>query len=357
MTNDLSNELKNDRASAKPLSGSTSIVWRQQANFVAPVLLLFFFLALLSMHHAAFSSLAATDIISRIVKEGTPFALMACGESLIIAAGSIDLSVVGNVAISGVIFAVGTQFGLHPLMAALLCAVWGLGFGFLLGWIITKSRCPALIMSWSLGVICLLLAVLTGGSGIVRGTPASIPLGMNPAANFWSIDSLGFYLAVATTTIVVLLLNWSNLPIFCSAVGSSRKAALYAGIDSVRVQQAAFALNGLLCAIAGVFWALLANSAVSTDHIGKELIVIAVAVLGGTSLSGGYVSLWSVVASALFWAAARTLVDSLDLGLVGSLQSEAASGIFALVLVAVVLFSSRHLVSYEGSVIYRQTSK
>jgi ribose/xylose/arabinose/galactoside ABC-type transport system permease subunit len=330
--------------------------WRQQMYLVAPVLLLVFLGALLFMHRAGVSVQSLLDIVTRVVKEGAPFALMACGGSLVIAAGSIDLSVVGTVAVSGAIFAALTQLGAHPLLAASACMIWGLAVGLLLGFVITKTRCPALIMSWSVGVIGLLSAVLFGGSGAVRGTPSSIPLGFVTAADFWAFPSLGFVSALACVFASALILNWSNFPTFCCAVGADRKAALYAGIDTKKVQLSAFAINGLLCAIAGIFWALLANSAVSSEHVGKELVVIAVAVLGGTSLSGGYLSLWSVIASAFFWSAAKTLVDSLDLGLVGSLQSEAASGIFALVLIGVVLVFSRNLVSYEGSIFYRQKS-
>jgi ribose/xylose/arabinose/galactoside ABC-type transport system permease subunit len=332
------------------------VSWRQQMYLVAPVLLVIFLLALLFMHRSGVSVQAFLDIITRVVKEGAPFALMACGSSLVIAAGSIDLSVVGTVAVSGAIFAVLTQLTVPPVLAGLTCMIWGLAIGLCLGAVITHTRCPALIMSWSVGVIGLLAAVLFGGLGIVRGTPSSIPLGFVTAADFWDFPSTGFSSAIACVVASTFVLNWSNFPTFCCAVGADRKAALYAGIDTKKVQRSAFAINGLLCAVAGIFWALLANSAVSTEHVGKELTVIAVAVLGGTSLSGGYLSLWSVVASAFFWSAAKTLVDSLDLGLVGSLQSEAASGIFALVLIAVVLVFSRNLVSYEGSVSYRQKS-
>jgi ribose transport system permease protein len=332
------------------------VSWRQQMYLVAPVLLVIFLCALIFMHRSGVSPQAALDIITRVVKEGAPFALMACGSSLVIAAGSIDLSVAGSVAISGAIFATLTQLTVPPILAGLVSIIFGLAIGWCLGAIITQTRCPALIMSWSVGVLGLLAAVLFGGLQVVRGTPSSIPLGFVTAPDFWDFPSLGFVSALACVLVSTFVLNWSNFPTYCCAVGADRKAALYAGIDTKKVQRSAFALNGLLCAVAGIFFALLANSAVSTEHVGKELIVIAVAVLGGTSLSGGYLSLWSVVASAFFWSAAKTFVDSLDLGLVGSLQSEAASGIFALVLIAVVLVFSRNLVSYEGSVFYRQKS-
>jgi ribose transport system permease protein len=331
--------------------------WRQQMYLVAPVLLLAFFVALLFMHRSGFSLQAISDILVRVVKEGSPFALVACGASLVIAAGSIDLSIVGTIAVSGAIFAALTQLGLHPLVASLACIGWGIGSGTLLGWVITTTKCPALIMSWSVGVLGVLSAVLFGGSGLVRGTPSSIPLGFVTSADFWSIPSTGFLTAVATIAVAVLILNWSNFPTFCCAVGADRKAALYAGLDTKKIQTSAFALNGLLCATAGILWALLSNSAVGAEHVGKELIAIAIAVLGGTSLSGGYLSLWSVVASAFFWSEAKTFVDSLDLGIVGNLQSEAASGIFAVVLIGVVLGFSRNLSSYEGSVLYQQNSE
>jgi ribose/xylose/arabinose/galactoside ABC-type transport system permease subunit len=330
---------------------------RQQMYFVAPTLLVVFFVVLLFLHRSGLTCQAASVITAHIVKEGAPFALMAIGESLVIAAGSIDLSVVGNIAVSGTIFAALTQLGIQPLLASLACALWGVALGWALGFIMTKTYAPALITTWSIGVIALLSTVVFGGAGIVRGTPSAIPLGFVTSADFWSTTSAGFLSVLFILSVAILTLNWSNFPNFCCAVGASRKAALYAGIDSAQVVRWSFALSGLFSATSGIFWSLLANSSTTTDHIGKELVVIAVAVLGGTSLAGGYLSILSVVASAFFWAAAKTLVDTLDLVVIGSLQSEAASGIFALVLLAVVLVFSRQLATYEGTVFYRQSSE
>lgn len=321
---------------------------------VAPVLLFLFFCLLLLMHHGGPSREAFGDILSRLAKEGAPFALMAIGESLVIASGSIDLSMVGTVAVSGASFAALTQLGLHPLLAALACIGWGGAVGYLLGSIITKTQCPALIMSWSLGVIGLLAAVIFGGAGLVRGTAASIPLGFFTEANFWYIRSFGFLSSVTAVIVSVVILNWSSFPTFCCAVGANKKAAVYAGIDSSKVLRAAFTINGFLCSLAGIYWALMTNAAAGADHVGKELVVIAISVLGGTALSGGYLLLSSVAASAFFWAAAKMLVDSLDLGLVGNLQSQAATGIFALVLMAVILTFNRRLAHSEGMINYQQ---
>ncbi len=328
----------------------------QQTYLVAPILLAIFFFALLLLHKSTLSTQALADISASIIKEGTPFALMACGESLVVAAGSIDLSIVGTVALSGVAFATLTQLGINPLIASFFCACVGLTIGWLVGKLITLSRTPPLIVSWSIEIISMLAAVLFGACGIVRGTASSIPLGFLPAADFWSVLCPGFISAISVLIVTILVLNWSKFPLFCAAVGADHKAALYAGIDSTKIRQIAFTLNGLLCAIAGVFWALSTNSATNTDHIGQELTVVAIAVLGGTSLSGGYISLWSVVASALFWAAAKLLIDNLGLGLVGNLPSEVANGIFALILVAVIFIFGRNLLNYEGSLFFKQRS-
>jgi len=336
------------------LKKSEQFAGQKSMYAVAPLLFGVFFVLLLFMHRSAFSSEAFLSIVSHVVKEGAPFALLACGGSLVIAAGSIDLSIVGTISFSGALFAVLTQQGVDAKLAAILCTLYGSLTGFVLGWLVSTTKSPALILSWSIGVIGLLFSILLGGAGIVRGTPNSIPLGFIPEANFWDVSSPGFLLAVGSVVVAIVLLNWSNFPQFCCALGASPKGALYAGIDAVKVLTVSFLLNGMLAALAGVLWALLANSSVSVDHIGKELVVIAVSVLGGTSLSGGYISLWSVAASALFWSAAKTLVESMDLALVGGLQSEAATGIFALVLIAVVLLFSRNLSGTAGSIIYKQ---
>ncbi len=80
------------------------------------------------------------------------------------------------------------------------------------------------------------------------------------------------------------------------AVGGSPEAARRAGIDVARVRIAVFALSGTLGAFGGLFIASLSGGATKSVGGGNTLmLVIAAAVIGGTSLFGGRGKVWSAL--------------------------------------------------------------
>jgi ribose transport system permease protein len=69
--------------------------------------------------------------------------------------------------------------------------------------------------------------------------------------------------------------------------GSNPKAAAYSGIRVGRVVFATTTLCSMLCGVAGVIYMARFGSAQPSFGVGMELNVIAAAVIGGASLSGG----------------------------------------------------------------------
>jgi D-xylose transport system permease protein len=71
------------------------------------------------------------------------------------------------------------------------------------------------------------------------------------------------------------------------AIGGNPEAATLAGINTRRTILGTYVLMGILCAIAGATQTARLNAGVTSMGTGYELLVIAAAVLGGTSFSGG----------------------------------------------------------------------
>ncbi len=69
--------------------------------------------------------------------------------------------------------------------------------------------------------------------------------------------------------------------------GSNEKAAAYSGIRTKRVIFLTTVLCSTLCGVAGIIYMARFGSAQPTFGVGMELNVIAAAVIGGASLSGG----------------------------------------------------------------------
>ena len=71
-------------------------------------------------------------------------------------------------------------------------------------------------------------------------------------------------------------------------IGGNEEAAMYSGINVKKVKVYIYMLIGFLAALSGIILASRLYSGQPNSATGYELDAIAAAVLGGTSLSGGY---------------------------------------------------------------------
>src|SRR6266481_2254919 len=96
------------------------------------------------------------------------------------------------------------------------------------------------------------------------------------------------------------------------AVGSSEIAARTAGLPVDLIRILAFAIVGGCTALAGVFLTAELSSASAIMATGYELTVIAVVVIGGTSLKGGEGTLFGSFTGALFFAVISSALNILN---------------------------------------------
>jgi ribose transport system permease protein len=95
-----------------------------------------------------------------------------------------------------------------------------------------------------------------------------------------------FFLLIAVTA--WLLLSKTTFGFRVYAVGGSAKAARLSGIQVSQTKILTFTLMGLLSAVAGILsLAFLPSGQAGRTGVGLELDVIAAAIVGGASLSGG----------------------------------------------------------------------
>ena len=114
------------------------------------------------------------------------------------------------------------------------------------------------------------------------------------------------------------------------AMGGSPEAAGLAGIDTKRMTLFVFMLIGVLSALAGAVATARLNSGVNSTGTLTELYVIAAAVIGGTSLAGGYGTVIGAIIGAVF-------MQSLQSGMVLlNLNSSLIQVIIGLVLILAV---------------------
>ena len=116
-------------------------------------------------------------------------------------------------------------------------------------------------------------------------------------------------IAVAAGLIMTFMSTRTRFGRYVFAMGGNPEAADLAGINTRWVTMKIFIIMGILCAIAGAISTARLNAATNAQGTLDELLTIAAAVIGGTSLAGGV----GTIAGAMIGA---VLMQSLSTGMV-----------------------------------------
>jgi ribose/xylose/arabinose/galactoside ABC-type transport system permease subunit len=217
------------------------------------------------------------------------FAIMAVGATMVIITGGVDLSVGSIYALAGVTMAlVLRKIGSDSLLLGMaICVGIGLASGFLNGMMVVGLKVHPFIIT--LGTMWVLrgIAFVTSQaeSILVPDTlthAAKANLGLGEA-----LYPVPMLLMLAVTAVGAVFLSRSVPGRYVYAVGGNINAAKYSGLRVNRILVGVYVLSGLTAGIAAFIGTSYYGSASCGDATGYELYVIASAVVGGASLSGG----------------------------------------------------------------------
>jgi ribose transport system permease protein len=229
------------------------------------------------------------DLLREVAVEG----ILACGMTLVILSGGIDLSVSSVLALAAVSFASLTiPLGWGAALAIAVVLLLGLGAGAASGALVARLRLQPFIVTLAMMVFARGLAKrLSGGKKVTAYTAGSG--GLPPIFDLLDARVLGGNVAVVTLVfLVTVALTWfvlrrMRLGRWLYAVGGNAEAARLSGVPVERVLTIAYALSGAFAALAGVCQAAQETHGDPETGTGYELDAIAMVVIGGTSLSGG----------------------------------------------------------------------
>ena len=234
------------------------------------------------------------------------FIVLGTGMTIVMAARGIDLSVGSTVALSACVTAIVLKSGLADGVAVPLALLAGVGVGALVGLVngtfVTVFKVPPLIVT---------LGTLTA----VRGA-AYLVMGPNQLRNF--PDAFSFIgqgrvfglpmaglIAIAVLLLGAYLMNRTRFGTYALALGGNRSAAVRAGIRVGRFEMLAYVLCGACAGLAGIMLASRLDAAQAVLGAMMELHAIAVVVLGGTLLFGGFATLLGTLLGAAFLGVAE----------------------------------------------------
>ena len=227
--------------------------------------------------------LTARNIVN-VFRQFSLIAILAVGQALIILTGGIDLSVGSVVGFTACFGAWVARSGTSPLVTLIVILGMGAIVGLSNGMLVSKVGIPAFVAT--LGM----MSITRGFSLLIT---MGVPIHYNPT---WLSLFGGGYISIVPVSVMVMLGIVAIGFIFANntvpgrnvyAVGNSEKAAKLSGIQVDKVKIMVSTITGLLAGICGLILLGQLDGADAFYGNGYELDVIAAAVIGGISLSGG----------------------------------------------------------------------
>ncbi|WP_200841033.1 ABC transporter permease subunit, partial [Geminicoccus flavidas] len=272
-------------AERHPLLAFVAIAW----SWLFLLLLVLFFEFWARLQYGSTFVLNPYNLQSIALAASMPL-LLALGQTLVIIAGGIDLSVGFVMGLASVVMATVMQAasGLHPglslllgIVAALLVSVVP---GFISGTLIARLAIPAFIGTLGMYGVC-------RGVGFLTASGTTVPVNNPWLFQLGNAKILQVPVPVILTAIVVLVMHWvlreGRFGRYTYAIGGSKAAAVRAGINVPRHTVLLYMLSAFCAGIAGVVYT--ARFSAGAAQGGEPLLLdsIAAVVIGGASLFGG----------------------------------------------------------------------
>lgn len=237
--------------------------------------------------------------------------ILGIGVTFVLITGNFDMSVGGNIALTGVLSVYFCQgfnvsqnslangLGLPYAVAiglALLCAM---GVGAVNAFFIAKLKVPSIIVT--LGTMMLARGaaqVITQGAQ--RNTSLPDAFGVLGSLN---IPVLSIRLSVLVMIILIIVaFIFEKKTVFARRIyliGANPEAARLSGINVTKYLTALYILSGLLAGITGILLASEYKAGVSSRAMGYEFDALVIALLGGVSIAGGFGSVLGMFVGAI----------------------------------------------------------
>lgn len=277
---------------------------RQAAPFLS-LGLMCIILAILTPHFLTVDNLFAIGLQMAVV------AIMAIGQTMVIISAGIDLSIGSVMALSGIATTMFMAEGVPMFPAIIVGLAVGLICGIIVGMLISWGHIPPFIATLGMMGIARGLALLFTGGVPVFGLPEAFRfLGGGHVLKVIPVPVLIVIFLAFAGHFILTRMSFGR---YIFAIGSNAEAARLSGINVRKNLVQIYAINGMLCGLAGIILASRLSTGQPTAGTGYELDVIAACVIGGASLSGGEGTIPGAMIGALIMGVLRNGCNLLDI--------------------------------------------
>ena len=261
-----------------------------------------------------------------ILNANASLIITACGMSIVMICGGIDISVGGVVALVSMCCAVYLDYHDGSILGSILIALGiGIAYGIVQGVLVAYLDIQPFIVSLA-GMF-----FARGMTTIVNTAPFNVAdeefnalkLTRINVPFMGSVNKKGIYvpayveIGVIVALLIVLLLflvlRWTKLGRSFYAVGGNMQSALMMGINVKRTKFLSHLICSTLAGIGGYVYFLNVGSGAASHAMGMEMNAIASSIIGGTMLTGGVGNIIGTLFGVLSLSTIQNIVASAGL--------------------------------------------
>ena len=237
-----------------------------------------------------------------ILNANAALIITACGMSIVMISGGIDISVGGVVALVSMCCAVyldSPNTSQNILVSVLIAIGIGVAYGLVQGFLVAVLDIQPFIVSLAGMFFARGMTTIVNTAPFNVANPQFIAL-KDTRVNvpfLGSVNKKGIYVpayieigVIVALLIVILLfvvLRWTKLGRSFYAVGGNKQSALMMGINVRRTKFLSHLICSTLAGIGGYVYFLHVGSGSASHAMGMEMNAIASSIIGGTLLTGG----------------------------------------------------------------------
>ena len=253
--------------------------------------------------------------------------ILACGLSLVMITGGIDISVGGVTALVCMSCAVYLDKHNGNVVGALVIAILiGLFFGLVQGFLVAYLDIQPFIVTLAGMFFARGMTTIVNNKPFnvankefvkLKNTRITVPyMGSYNVRGIYVAGYIEIGVVVALLTVVTLfvVLRWTKLGRSFYAVGGNANSALMLGINVKRTKFLSHLICGLLAGIGGFVYFLHVGSGSASHATGMEMNAIASSIIGGTLLTGGVGNIVGTFFGVLSLSTIQNIVSTAGLG-------------------------------------------
>lgn len=263
----------------KSISEPVRRLWSLPKAFLAILAICAVMLVLRTPFYSSF------NLVSNILTSNSIYLILAMGETIVLIAGGVDLSIGGIMTVGGIGAILLINNNVPIPIAVLIVVAAGAVIGAINAYISVYQETEPFIVTLGMGV------VLTGvAQQLTDYRPISAT---NPYfANLSNFKLFGVIPVLAVVMIaVVIIMYWVLRNVSfgrnCYAIGGDYEVSKYSGIAVKRTKSLTYVISGITAALGGVMLSSTLNSGNSIYGSITALYVVCSLVVGGTSVAGG----------------------------------------------------------------------